>query len=293
MQQSQDGKSGINKEMLLDFLKNPYSRKITISDLELLISEYPAFTLARLALLKRMQTEHDIRFASFIQASVPLLSDRDQLFCFLADHHLGWNEIYELQKQKHRISVDEKPMSTSDALSLIDSFLNKESKPSLPAEKAATEPVSEKEIKAEDLELEKEVQASYAALNYVNELLSENNEKEQAEIPLEHQDLIDRFISFSDSEDNFRSSISSVKQDSEFMDDYPEEDTDCETQVTVQEPSEDDLLTESLAKIYIKQKRYEKALEIIKSLSLKYPKKSVYFADQIRYLELLIANIKK
>ena len=51
-------------------------------------------------------------------------------------------------------------------------------------------------------------------------------------------------------------------------------------------------LTESLAKIYIKQKKYAKALEIIKKLSLKYPEKNVYFADQIRYLEKIIINIK-
>lgn len=36
---------------------------------------------------------------------------------------------------------------------------------------------------------------------------------------------------------------------------------------------DDSCLTETLAKIYIKQHRYEKALEIIKKLSLNYPKK--------------------
>ncbi len=54
----------------------------------------------------------------------------------------------------------------------------------------------------------------------------------------------------------------------------------------------DAFLTESLAKIYIKQKKYAKALEIIKKLSLKYPEKNVYFADQIRFLETIITNIK-
>jgi tetratricopeptide (TPR) repeat protein len=48
--------------------------------------------------------------------------------------------------------------------------------------------------------------------------------------------------------------------------------------------------TETLARIYIKQKRYDRALEIIKSLYLKYPEKNSYFADQIRFLEKLIAN---
>lgn len=55
---------------------------------------------------------------------------------------------------------------------------------------------------------------------------------------------------------------------------------------------EEEFLTESLAKIYIKQRRYSKALEIIRKLSLKYPEKNIYFADQIRFLEKLIVNIK-
>jgi len=50
--------------------------------------------------------------------------------------------------------------------------------------------------------------------------------------------------------------------------------------------------TETLARIYIKQGRYSKALEIIKRLNLNYPKKNAYFADQIRFLEKLIINNK-
>lgn len=55
---------------------------------------------------------------------------------------------------------------------------------------------------------------------------------------------------------------------------------------------DDSLLSESLAKIYIKQRRYDKAFEIISGLSLKYPEKSIYFADQLRFLQKLIINQK-
>lgn len=52
-------------------------------------------------------------------------------------------------------------------------------------------------------------------------------------------------------------------------------------------PSEP-LLSESLAKIMIKNGNYQKAIEIITEISLNNPKKSVYFADQIRFLKKLI-----
>ena len=54
------------------------------------------------------------------------------------------------------------------------------------------------------------------------------------------------------------------------------------------EPLEDTYFTETLARIYLKQRRYNKALEIIRSLYLNFPNKSIYFADQIRYLEKLV-----
>lgn len=53
------------------------------------------------------------------------------------------------------------------------------------------------------------------------------------------------------------------------------------------------LLMQSLAKIFIKQRRYERALEIISKLSLNNPEKSVYFADQIRFLQKLVYNERR
>jgi len=58
--------------------------------------------------------------------------------------------------------------------------------------------------------------------------------------------------------------------------------------VSHQEPSENSLLSESLAKIYIKTHRYERAYEILNRLSLAFPEKSAYFADQLRFLRKLM-----
>ena len=54
--------------------------------------------------------------------------------------------------------------------------------------------------------------------------------------------------------------------------------------------AESALLSESLARVFIHQGRYERAFEIISSLNLKFPKKSAYFADQLRFLQKLIIN---
>ena len=51
----------------------------------------------------------------------------------------------------------------------------------------------------------------------------------------------------------------------------------------------EELVTETLARVYLEQEHFEKAIEAYKKLSLKYPKKSSFFADQIN----LIKDLKK
>lgn len=47
---------------------------------------------------------------------------------------------------------------------------------------------------------------------------------------------------------------------------------------------------EEKSRTLIREKRYQEALEILKQLNLINPKKSIYFADQIRFLEKIIVN---
>ena len=61
----------------------------------------------------------------------------------------------------------------------------------------------------------------------------------------------------------------------------------------LEQADENDFFSETLAKIYIKQRKYDKALEIIHKIVLFYPEKSSYFADQIQMLEDLIINKNK
>lgn len=59
------------------------------------------------------------------------------------------------------------------------------------------------------------------------------------------------------------------------------------------ESSSTEGLTESFARIMIKNHNYVKALKIIEELNLKNPEKSIYFADQIRFLKKLIITQSK
>lgn len=52
----------------------------------------------------------------------------------------------------------------------------------------------------------------------------------------------------------------------------------------------DSLMTETLARIYLEQKNYDKAIQSYKILSLKYPEKSSFFADQIKLVKELKDN---
>jgi hypothetical protein len=57
--------------------------------------------------------------------------------------------------------------------------------------------------------------------------------------------------------------------------------------VNVEEPV---MITDTLAKIYIKQEKYDKAILAYNKLSLKYPEKSSYFDSQIEKIKQLINN---
>jgi len=51
-----------------------------------------------------------------------------------------------------------------------------------------------------------------------------------------------------------------------------------------------ELMTETLARVYLEQGKYKKAIQAYRILSLKYPEKSSFFADQIKAVEKLRDN---
>ena len=88
----------------------------------------------------------------------------------------------------------------------------------------------------------------------------------------EQQSLIDRFI-------KTNPKISPVKKAFELKD--------------ISEASSEQnesLMTETLAKVYVEQKKYDNAIQAYRILSLKYPEKSVFFADRIKAIKILQSN---
>ena len=114
-------------------------------------------------------------------------------------------------------------------------------------------------------------------MSYLLETAREEDAAADDAPQMKGQELIDNFIN----NDNGKIEL---KDKPEFVPEAPQETEDAVTGAT------SSYCTETLARIYIQQGRFERALEIIKQLNLIFPKKKDYFADQIRFLEKLILN---
>ena len=61
--------------------------------------------------------------------------------------------------------------------------------------------------------------------------------------------------------------------------------------ITFEDSTENEsLMTETLAKVYLEQKKYENAIKAYRILILKYPEKSGFFADRIKAIKNLQKN---
>ena len=125
-----------------------------------------------------------------------------------------------------------------------------------------------------------EIQTIQVPVDYVSYILSDNEENQEAP-PLQYQDTIDKFLE-QDAISPMRIKLDKADKQEVELPDPPSE-----------QPIGDNFFSETLAKIYVKQKKYTKAMEIIHQLNLIYPEKNRYFADQIRFLEKLIINTNK
>ncbi len=107
---------------------------------------------------------------------------------------------------------------------------------------------------------------------------------------IEKYSFLDWFDVINESESNLDYKIDLIDK---FIKNSPkiniDEDYKSDIEIIPESKIKDDLITETLAKIYIDQKKYNKAMKAYNILSLKYPKKSSFFADQIERIK----NLKK
>ena len=228
----------------------------TLYELRSILALYPYFQTARLLMLQNLYLLHDASFDQELRRAAISITDRRVLFEMIEAAHY---QVRAPQAQtKAPVSQEERQQRT---ISLIDTFLD-----SIPKDDEGTGGKAKRQSTPAD-----------AAVDYVSYLLESESDVETAEkMPKLHgQELIDSFIN------NDKGRIT--------LKDTPQADTPPEPEPKENEQEDEDgIFTETLAKIYIKQGRYSKALEIIRRLSLQYPKKNAYFADQIRFLEKLI-----
>ncbi|MGI6242978.1 MAG: tetratricopeptide repeat protein [Prevotella sp.] len=238
----------------------------TLYDLRSLLALYPYYQTARLLLLQNLYLLHDPTFNDELKRAAIYITDRKVIFNLVEAAHYRFKLSETDQNKEEQQKSGNKATGKQDrTISLIDNFLD-----TIPEEKEPEKKSKRRPTPAD------------AAIDYVSYLLeTESEEKEECNLApqLKGQDLIDNFI-------NNEGKKIKLKEEVEYTPALEE------TAPEEQKEGNEGYFTETLAKIYIKQGRYDKALEIIQRINLTFPKKSAYFADQIRFLEKLILNNK-
>lgn len=253
----------------------------TLYELRRTIALYPYYQPARLLMLKNLYILHDSTFDEELRNAAIYFTDRKVLFNLVEAAH------YRLKRKSpqsfktspdRRSTIETTDEGTSRTVSLIDTFLS--TMPEENQSKADTKKREERKFRKPT--------AADATVDYVAYLLSTdfeelNSTEEDTQMTptanttaMNGGELIDAFI-------NNEGGRITLQEEPEYLPEVPIADN------SDRDP-EDEYLTETLAGIYIKQKRYKKALDIMNRIDASNQKKNIYFKDQKRFLEKLIAN---
>lgn len=223
--------------------------KKTLSGLSKIIRKYPYFQSAHLLYTLNLFHLDNVYFPYELRKTATYLNDRKKLFFLVENRFFDSDKIAALQ---HEI-----PENADSVFHLIDSFLSRQ---------------------------DRMQDSSAVSTDYISHYLLESPEEQQEKPkPLQFQDTIDRFLK--------KDELSPIKI--ELADGHVEsKDREKTGKISVPDSEQsggDDFFSETLAKIHIKQRKYDKALETIQKIVLHYPEKSSYFADRIQMLEDLIS----
>ncbi|MBR3455692.1 MAG: tetratricopeptide repeat protein [Bacteroidaceae bacterium] len=244
---------------IMDLLKHRFKlNEDTLNELHQLVEKYPHFHTARLLYVLNLFVLHDKRFGEELRKASVCVPDRSVLFNMIE----GMN--YTLSHTN-----DSTPIMTEGdegrTVSLIDSFLSS----TVRHDSQETDNTDNKPSLLD------------ATNDYASFLIRQDEEQTgQEERPntpqLRGQELIDNFIELT--KGHQRVEISG--------NDAPEFES---PEIS---DNEAEIYTETMTNIYIKQGRYSQALEILKRICLNNPKKSAYFANQMKLLKVIIDSQK-
>lgn len=278
--------------------------------LQLLTKKYPFFQAGLYTYIKCLYLSESDNFQTELNRLAPFIMDRKALFYYVMNA-----EYQEFQKQSgHALpesrtevlisaffetldntdmqrelehAIVNSSMASLDYFSYLESSENTESESEVKVNVDSIPSFSVEDINIhfgdyqEVISIESEVE--------VNELeIGEEIEPIEDTVQMKHQSIIDSFMAKAEDKENLRITFDPSEQ----TDLYDGDDVPLQEETT-EELDDDFFFTQTLANIYIKQKKYNRAYEIIKRLSLNYPEKNIYFADQLSFLEKVIKNSNK
>lgn len=222
----------------------------TLVELKAVVEEYPFFQTARLLYVANLYAVHDRSFGEELRKASVFLPDRRALFYMIEGEH------YVIETPENAVPATSEK-SKDRTISLIDNFLSNQRE--------------ENENKRAKPTLA-DLTTDYAAfLVNQDDVVSDADEAPK----LRGQSLIDNFIE-----------VTKGKQRIE-MPDLNDEDYNFSPAIS---PEDEEIYTEKMTDIYIKQGRYAEALGILKKICLNNPKKSAYFANQMKLLEVILGG---
>ena len=245
--------------------------------LENVLSVFPYFQSARVLKLKHLYNQDSFNYNYALKVSAAFTTDRSILFDFITSDSfvsvqkgLYEKKLEELMnmsviESEHIIVKSNQLVVDALELSILTSI-----KEAAPTEE---QKVEEKLALGKPLEFSKNEKHSFQEWLQLSRLKPIVREEtiSSFEDKKRKLDLIDKFI-----ENNPK--ITPIAKDT--------------TVPVVEVISEDTshLMTETLARVYLEQKKYSKAIQAYEILILKYPEKSSFFADRISDIKILQQN---
>ena len=239
-----------------------------------LVAQYPYFHTARILMLQNLFILHDPTFNEELTKSAPLLPDRTILFDLVeGNRHFIPQSTPAMPRKAYPSSSQTRSERT---ISIIDDFLSTQ------------QPEDRRRKRLTPIDATTDYAAYLEQMDDADLVGTMQDDERKRE-----DELLSDYIN-GGVQHGVSSEAVAEDTEEENADFVLEEVADEAEPATEESHAENELeegfLTETLAKIYIQQGRYGKALEIIRRLSADYPKKNSYFADQIRFLEKIIYN---